>query len=113
MSNCTFSPGPTPETVRTADGKVLSAPDGWDLLPPGDAALTRRVRVAGDHWVVAQKKGRQVFSKGIWAPASTIERIQAELIAERSKEGYAKRKKASPTDVRKPKPRMLMTSVDR
>jgi len=25
----TFTPGPTPNTVRTADGKVLTVPAGW------------------------------------------------------------------------------------
>jgi hypothetical protein len=77
MTNHTFTPGPTPNTVRAADGKVLATPEGWVLLPPGDAALTRRVKAAGDHWVVAEKKGRKVFSKGVWAPAATIERIRA------------------------------------
>src|SRR3954454_5747620 len=93
MSN-TFTPGPTPNTVRAADGQVLTAPEGWALLPPGDAALTRRVKEAGDHWVVAEKKGRKVFSRGVWAPAATIERIRAKLEAERSTESYAKRKEA-------------------
>jgi hypothetical protein len=64
MSANTFTPGPIPNTVRTADGKVLSVPDNWILLPPGDAALTRRVKAAGDHWVVAEKKGRKVFLQG-------------------------------------------------
>ena len=90
----TFAPGPTPNTVRAADGKILTAPNGWVLFPPGDAALTRRVKAAGDHWVVQEKKGRKLFSRGVWAPASTIERIRAELEAERSTEGYAKRKVA-------------------
>jgi hypothetical protein len=90
----TFSPGPTPNTVRSADGNILTVPDGWVLLPPGDAALTRRVKLAGDHWVVAEKKGRKVFSRGIWAPAATIERIRAELDAERSTETFAKKKEA-------------------
>lgn len=93
MSN-TFTLGPTPKTVRAADGRVLTVPDGWVLLPPGDAALTRRVKEAGDHWAVAEKKGRKVFSRGVWAPAATIERIRAELDAERSKESYSKRKEA-------------------
>ena len=53
----TFSPGPTPNTVRAADGKVLTVPDGWILVPPGDAALTRRIKAAGDHYAVAEKKG--------------------------------------------------------
>ena len=93
MAN-TFTPGPTPNTVRTADGRILTAPKGWALLPPGDAALTRRVKEAGDHWIVAEKKGRKVFSRGVWAPTATIERIRAELEAERAKEGFAKKKEA-------------------
>jgi hypothetical protein len=90
-----FSPGPTPNTVRAADGRILTAPEGWVLLPPGDAALTRRLKEAGDHWVVQERKGRKVFSRGVWAPVATIDCIRAELEAERSSEGYAKRKDAS------------------
>src|SRR5436190_22655235 len=94
MTPRTFGPGPTPNTVRTADGRVLTVPDCWVLLSPGDAALTRRVKASGDHWIVQEKKGRKVFSKGVWASAATIERIRAELAAERSTEGHAKRKEA-------------------
>jgi hypothetical protein len=94
MSANTFTPGPTPTTVKATDGKILTAPEGWVLLPPGDAALTRRVKAAGDHWVVAEKKGRKVFSRGVWAPAVTINRIRADLEAERTTEGHAKRKEA-------------------
>ena len=93
MSN-TFTPGPTPNTVRSASGEVLAIPDDWVLLPPGDAALTRRVKAAGDHWVVQEKKGRRVFSKGVWAPTATIERIRTELEAERATESFAKKKEA-------------------
>jgi hypothetical protein len=89
-----FSPGPTPNTVRAADGRVLTVPDGWALLPPGDAALTRRVKEAGDHWVVQEKKGRKDFSRGVWVPAATIARIKADLEAERATEGYAKKQQA-------------------
>lgn len=94
MSNNIFLPGPSENTVRAADGKVLTVPDGWSLLPPGDAGLTRRVKAAGDHWVVQEKKGRKVFSRGVWAPAETIDRIRAELDVERSTETYAKRRAA-------------------
>src|SRR6185295_12423885 len=94
MDSVTFTTGPTPNTVRAADGRVLAAPEGWILLPPGDAALTRRVKAAGDHWIVQEKKGRKLFSRGVWAPAATIERIRAELEAERSTQGHAKRKEA-------------------
>lgn len=91
----TFLPSPTPNTVRTGDGKVLTVPDGWVLLPPGDAALTRRVKAAGDHWAVQVKKGRKVFSRGVWAAAAIIERIRAELDAERSTDGYANKNEAA------------------
>jgi hypothetical protein len=90
--NKTFIPGPTPNTVRASDGTVLTVPQGWTLLPPGDAALTRRVKAAGDHWVVQERKGRKVFSKGVWTSPATIARIRAELEAERSTEAHARRK---------------------
>jgi hypothetical protein len=92
--NNIFTPGPTPNTVRAADGRVLPVPEGWALLPPGDAALTRRVKEAGDHWAVQEKKGRKTFSRGVWAPAATIDRIRAELEVERATEGYARRREA-------------------
>src|SRR4051812_33800327 len=94
MTVLTLMVGPTPNAVRTADGTILKVPEGWTLLPPGDAALTRRVKAAGDHWVVAEKKGRKVFSRGIWAPAKTVERIRTELEGERSTEAYSKRRAA-------------------
>lgn len=94
MDDGTYTPGPTPDTVRASDGNILTPPEGWALLPPGDAGLTRRVKSAGEHWVVQEKVGRRMFSRGVWASAETIERIQAELEAERSTEGYARRKES-------------------
>lgn len=93
MTN-TFSPGPAANTVRAADGKILPTPAGWILLPPGDPGLTRRVKAAGEHWVVQERRGRKIFSRGVWAPAATVERIRMELVAERSTESFAKRKVA-------------------
>jgi hypothetical protein len=52
------------------------------------------VKAAGDHWVVQERKGRKIFSRGVWAPVTTIERIQVELEAERSTASFAKRKEA-------------------
>lgn len=94
MSSSTFGPGPSPNTVRAADGAILTVPETWELLPPGDAALTRRVKLAGEHWVVQEKVGRKMFSRGVWAPAATIERVRAALESERSTEGFAKRRDA-------------------
>src|SRR5437764_10701040 len=96
MSGQTFTPGPTPNTVRSADGRVLTVPEGWVLLPPGDPALTRRVKAAGNHWVVQEKRGRKVFSRGIWTSAATVERLRAELAVERSTEGFARKREAVP-----------------
>ena len=53
------------------------------------------MKAAGDHFVVAEKKGRKLFSLGVWAPAATIEQIRADLEAERSTESYAKKQEAA------------------
>ena len=95
MPQPSVSPGPSPRTVRTAAGAVLAVPSGWVLLPPGDAGLTRRVKAAGEHWVVQEKHGRRMFSRGVWAPGSTVDRIRAELDAERSTDDYARRQAAA------------------
>lgn len=94
MSESVYGPGPTPGTLRTAAGDVVTPPADWVLLPPGDAALTRRVKAAGDHWLVTEKRGRRVFSQGLWAPAATVERIRAQLDTERAAPAYAKRRQA-------------------
>lgn len=88
------SPGPRPDQVKTADGKVLSVPEGWALLPPGDAAATRRLKKAGPAWTVREKKGRKMFSRGVWAPAEHIEQILAELQVEREDPAYGRKLEA-------------------
>ena len=88
-------PGPKPRTVKMANGVIASAPEDWELLPPGDAALTRRVKAAGEHWVVQEKKGRRTFSRGVWAPSKTIHSIQATLETERSHPSHAKKQAAA------------------
>jgi len=85
-------PGPAERTVRTVDGRILRAPADWELLPPGDPGLTRRVKAAGPTWTVQQKKGRKLFSLGVWAPTARIAAIRAELESERSTEAYARRR---------------------
>lgn len=90
----TVALGPNERSVRTADGQIIQVPKGWESLPPGDAALTRRVKTGGPSWTVQEKKGRRTFSRGVWAPVDRIVSIRAELEAERSTESYAKRRKA-------------------
>ena len=95
MSSATFTPGSSPRTVRTAAGVVKAVPADWVLLPPGDAGLTRRVKAAGEHWVVQEKVGRRMFSRGVWAPAGTVNRIRKELDAERATDAYAKKQESA------------------
>jgi hypothetical protein len=85
------SPGPRPNTVLDPRGEVLAVPSGWRLLPPGDAALTGRVKKAGASWTVQEKRGRKLFSRGVWAPADVIERIRAELAREREDPAYERK----------------------
>ena len=94
----TVSPGPDGRSVRTAEGQILRPPADWALLPPGDAGLTRRVKAAGPTWTVQEKKGRKIFSRGVWAPAKTIESARAALTAERATPEYARKRQA---DVRR------------
>jgi hypothetical protein len=94
MSDNVYSPSTVPNTVKSVNGEVLEIPAGWSLLPPGDAALTRRVKLAGEHWIVQEKRGRKVFSRGIWAPENNIARVREQLASERATESYAKRKAA-------------------
>ena len=89
------SPGPSDKTIRTDEGKILSIPVGWELLPPGDAGLTRRVKAAGPSWTIQEKKGRRTFSRGVLAPKETIFSLRAGLEQERSTESYAKQKIAT------------------
>ena len=86
------SPGIRERTVVFPGGRIEEVPADWDLLPPGDAGLTRRVKAAVPSWTMKEKKGRRTFSKGVYADRATIERIRAELDAERSTDAYAKKR---------------------
>ncbi|WP_182870540.1 DUF2293 domain-containing protein [Stieleria mannarensis] len=88
------APGPDSRHVIDDDGNTLGIPAGWDLLPPGDAGLTRRVKAAGPTWTVKERRGRRVFSKGVWADAGQIAAAKAKLDAERSTDAYARKRKS-------------------
>ena len=71
---------------------VLEAvPAGWALLPPGDAALSRRIKADGPSWTMSEKKGNKRFSRGIWAPAHRIAALRAELLTERADPAYERK----------------------
>ena len=82
--------GLNPRTVRSERGQE-KVPDDWELLLPGDAALTRRVKAEGPCWIMSEKKGRKVFGYGVWAPRERIERHRRDLEQERAEPAYAKK----------------------
>ncbi len=90
-SALTLAPTSDPKVFLGPGGQRFTPPPDWACLPPGDAGLTRRVKAAGPSWAVIEKKGRKLFSKGLWAPRANIEAARAALSAERSTESYAKK----------------------
>ncbi len=89
------APGRRSGTLRGETGETLTVPEGWAFLPPGDPALTRRVKKAGPSWVVKEKRGRKSFSRGLWAPAGTIASIRTDLESERADPAYSRKLEAS------------------
>jgi hypothetical protein len=86
------APTSEPGRFRAEDGSVLSPPPGWELLPPGDAGLTRRVKASGPTWTVIERRGRKKFSRGVWAPAAVLAEARAALAEERAAPAYARRR---------------------
>ncbi|MBX3201692.1 MAG: DUF2293 domain-containing protein [Labilithrix sp.] len=89
-----LAPTSDPNVFLAPDGRRLTPPAGWVRLPPGDAAITRKVKLAGPSWAVLEKRGRKVFSKGLWAPRENVEAVRSTVEAERSTDGYAKKRQA-------------------
>ena len=91
VESCVLSPTSDPHVFVDGSGIRHSPPPGWVCLPPGDATFTRRVKQAGPSWAVLEKRGRKVFSKGLWAPRENIESVRSAIEAERSTDAYAKK----------------------
>ena len=89
--NQIVSPSVRPGRYRAGDGREVAPPAGWVLVPPGDAALTRRVKQGGPTWTVQEKKGRRTFGRGVLAEAGRVRTVQAQLAAERATPEYAKK----------------------
>ena len=77
--------------VMGLKGDVLKIPLGWELLPPGDPALSRRIKKAHDTWVIKVQKGRRLQSKGILSDKVVINRLREELKRERADPKYQKK----------------------
>ncbi|MDC3378778.1 DUF2293 domain-containing protein [Planctomycetota bacterium] len=89
------APCPHQGWICSETKQPLVLPEGWALLPPGDAAHTGRVKKAGAHWVAQEKRGRRVFSRGVLAPADLIERVGKRLKRERATPEYTRKLEAS------------------
>jgi hypothetical protein len=88
-------PGPRPRQVLNEHGLIETVPAHWDLLPPGDAALSRRIKHDGASLIVIEFKGRKRFSRGIWAPSDRIAALRQELLIERQNPSHQKKLDAS------------------
>ncbi|HVU32146.1 MAG TPA: DUF2293 domain-containing protein [Opitutaceae bacterium] len=84
-------PSPRPRHVINEHCILERVPDDWALLPPGDAALSRRIKQDGPTITVVEVRGRKRFSRGIWAPAARIATLRAELAVERQDPAYQRR----------------------
>lgn len=87
-------PGKRPGYVFSQKGEEMKIPAGWGLLPPGDAALSRRIKKDGPSWTVKELYKKRMTSRGIWAPAERIAALRAELETEREDPAYAKKLEA-------------------
>ncbi|MEM9380509.1 MAG: DUF2293 domain-containing protein [Planctomycetota bacterium] len=87
-------PGPSDRVVVDEAGRERAVPRDWDLLVPGDAAATRRVKRAGPHWVLRERRGRRWIGLGVWAPRETIREVQETLEGERADPAYARKLEA-------------------
>ncbi len=72
----------------------MEIPSTWVLLPPGDAALSRRIKKDGPSWTVKKQKGRRLISQGILAPADRIEFLRQQLLKERQDPAYERKLEA-------------------
>lgn len=87
----TFLAHPDPRKVKTEEGRVLDVPEGWEMLPPGDAGLTRKLKSLGPSWTVRIRKRRRWQSVGVWAPAENLEEARRLVEGQRSRPEYARR----------------------
>lgn len=73
------------------NSKDIPIPPGWGFAPSGDAALTRRIKAANEYYQLVHHKRNRLENLGIYAPQEVIERIQADLAAERATAAYQKK----------------------
>ena len=106
------SPTKDPRRVIASDGTHLRVPDDWDLLPPGDAGLTRKLKSLGPTWTVKVRRRRRLESRGVWASAENIAEARR-LVADRRAEPAYARKQASAAKSRERKQTAYVDTFER
>ena len=84
-------PGPSARQIINERSALETVPEDWSLLPPGDAALSRRIKQDGPTITMIELKGRKRFSRGNWAPAARIDALRRELEVERQDPSYQRK----------------------
>lgn len=82
--------GVNPNYYVDEAGQMVRPPANWQLLKPGDAHLTRKVKELGETWTIQEKRGRKVFSKGILAAPEQIEQARQLVEQHRAAPSYEK-----------------------
>lgn len=72
-------------------GKPIELPEGWVAVESGDAALTRRIKAAGQYWIIRGAYKNKPANIGLCAPAATVGAIRARLASERATPEYEKK----------------------
>jgi hypothetical protein len=77
------------------DGQLVDMPLGWELIPSGDPALTRRLKAtAPDYWVVKRKVGNRFYGVGLCVPVGLAASLAEQLKAERETPEYQRKLEA-------------------
>lgn len=74
----------TKEGPWNPDHGELAFPDDRELLPFGDAFVTRRVKAAGTYWIAWRRRSRKRRHRrrvGLWAPKASVEEACAQAAA--------------------------------
>lgn len=79
------------KNVFMREGKRLSPPATWCFVPSGDPGLTRRLKAAGEYWVVVRPRKNRLEACGLWCPSESAATIRANLEIERSDPAYQRK----------------------
>ena len=77
------------------NGEEVRPPSGWVLVPAGDPGLTRRLKTIQEYWLVVRRRKNRTESIGILTFGGPVEKLKAELEAERADPAYVRKLEAA------------------